>query len=118
MAVKTMILAKPNRSQGKGEGMNISTLWMAIDIATSVETVAFRLIFPTTYFLEGTGCSLNWTPQFQEPQSPSGAHKTNHRLTASTASFPSPVIRTTTLLGRQIKVSRALRMEPDLTQSL
>jgi hypothetical protein len=45
MAVRAIMLAKPNRSQGEGEGMNISTLWMTTAIATSEEIKAFRLIF-------------------------------------------------------------------------
>ncbi len=44
MAVRAMILANPNRSQGDGEGMNISRLWMTTAIATREEIKAFRLI--------------------------------------------------------------------------
>jgi len=51
MAVKAMIFANPNRSQGKGEGINISALWTTMDIATSDETTAFRLILRTIYSL-------------------------------------------------------------------
>jgi hypothetical protein len=50
MAVKAMILAKPNRNQGRGEGINISALWTTTDIATRDETMAFRFTLPKTYY--------------------------------------------------------------------
>jgi len=50
MAIKAMMLANPKRSQGKGDGMNISAVWMTTEMATRDEMIAFRLIFPTCLF--------------------------------------------------------------------
>ena len=71
IAVRTMILAKPNRSQGEGEGMNISTLWMTTAIATSEEMKAFRLIFLIYLYGEKADFPLNrWPRTLQKPKRP------------------------------------------------